>query len=156
VKCEVFENNTGALEMATVHRIRPRTKHINIKYHHFRSHVDDGSIHIQYVQSNDNVADMFTKGQPIALLQVHRLAILGWDIDDEKGCDNTSYKAGHPSTTGKTDADNLNPTVGGTSNGIGKSGSISGAIVPGNQQSHRIMFSDPTTTKNTLHGAIRK
>jgi hypothetical protein len=123
--------------------------------------VDDGSIHIQYVPSNDNVADMLTKGQPIALLRVHRLAILGWDIDDEKGCDNTSYVAG-PSNINNEDAANLNPTVGGTSDGIGKSVSLKGAIVsgnqqsPGNQQSHGIIFSDPTTTKNTLRGAITK
>jgi hypothetical protein len=93
VKCKVFEDNTGALEMATIHRIHPRTKHINVKYHHFRSYVDDGSIQRSYIQSQDNVADMITKGQPVALLRVHRLAVLGWDTAAEKGCDNTSYKA---------------------------------------------------------------
>jgi hypothetical protein len=31
VHCKVFEDNSGALEMATVHKPRPRTKHLNVK-----------------------------------------------------------------------------------------------------------------------------
>jgi Reverse transcriptase (RNA-dependent DNA polymerase) len=136
VKCKVFEDNTGALEMATVHRLRPRTKHINIKYHHFRSYVDDGSVQISYVKSQDNVADMLTKGQPIALLQVHRLAILGWDTDAEKGCDKTSYDT-EPgaSIVIPTNADGLNPT---------KSDSAHGA---------KLKRNTPHGAKPMLHGA---
>jgi hypothetical protein len=36
VGCKAFEDINGELEMATVHKTRPCTKHINIKYHHFR------------------------------------------------------------------------------------------------------------------------
>jgi hypothetical protein len=33
--CKVFENNSGALEMATTHKYQPRTKHLlNVKLHH--------------------------------------------------------------------------------------------------------------------------
>jgi hypothetical protein len=39
VKCEVFEDNSGAVELFMVHKMRPRTQHINVKYHHFREHV---------------------------------------------------------------------------------------------------------------------
>jgi Reverse transcriptase (RNA-dependent DNA polymerase) len=39
VKCKAFEDNNGALDMAIIHKLRPRTKHINVKYHHFRSAV---------------------------------------------------------------------------------------------------------------------
>jgi hypothetical protein len=39
VHCKVFEDNSGALEMAQTHKMRPRTKHMNIKYHHFREAV---------------------------------------------------------------------------------------------------------------------
>jgi hypothetical protein len=111
IKCKVLEDNTGALEMATVHCMRPRTKHINIKYHHFHSYVDDGSVQISYIKSQDNVADMLMKGQPIALLRVHRLAIVGWDTDAEKGCDKTSYDT-EPSASIvlTTNANGLSPT----------------------------------------------
>ena len=36
---KAFENNSGVLELAKTPRLRPRTKHINIVYHHFREHV---------------------------------------------------------------------------------------------------------------------
>ena len=32
VKCKIFEDNSGALEMATNHSYRPRTKHLNLNY----------------------------------------------------------------------------------------------------------------------------
>jgi hypothetical protein len=35
LNCSLFEDNNGAIEMASTPKIRPRTKHINIKYHHF-------------------------------------------------------------------------------------------------------------------------
>jgi hypothetical protein len=35
VHCKVFEDNSGAIEIATVHKFRPRTNHINAQYHHF-------------------------------------------------------------------------------------------------------------------------
>jgi pyridoxine/pyridoxamine 5'-phosphate oxidase len=35
IKCKAFEDNNGALEMSTIHKLRPRTKHIKVKYHHF-------------------------------------------------------------------------------------------------------------------------
>jgi hypothetical protein len=35
VYCKVFEYNKGALEPARLPKLRPRTKHINVCYHHF-------------------------------------------------------------------------------------------------------------------------
>jgi hypothetical protein len=39
VYCKVFEDNSGALELARLPKLRPRTKHINVCYHHFHEHV---------------------------------------------------------------------------------------------------------------------
>jgi len=39
MKCAVFEDNNGALEMAKIPKMRSRTKHIAIKYHHFRTYI---------------------------------------------------------------------------------------------------------------------
>ena len=39
IHCKVFEDNAGAIEIANVPKMRPRTKHLNIKYHHFREEV---------------------------------------------------------------------------------------------------------------------
>jgi hypothetical protein len=39
VHCKAFEDKSGALKLARLPKLRPRTKHINIKYHYFREHV---------------------------------------------------------------------------------------------------------------------
>jgi hypothetical protein len=44
VYCKAFEDNSGALEIARTHKMRPRTKHINLVYHHFRSFVKKGLV----------------------------------------------------------------------------------------------------------------
>ena len=36
---KVFEGNSGAIELANLPKMRPRTKHINLVYHHFLSRV---------------------------------------------------------------------------------------------------------------------
>ena len=78
VFCRVFEDNSGALEIATVPKMRPRTKTINIKYHHFRQYVDRGEIEVKAIDSEDNPADMMTKPVALGILQRHRETILGW------------------------------------------------------------------------------
>ena len=44
VKCKVFEDNKGVIKLAKAPKIRPRTKHIDLKYHHFKEHVRKGFI----------------------------------------------------------------------------------------------------------------
>jgi hypothetical protein len=88
VHCKVFEDNSGALEMAKVHKFRPRTKHINIKYHHFWSYVNDETISIHPITSEQNPADMLTKGLGVNKLRLNRFRVMGWNVDTEKGCEN--------------------------------------------------------------------
>jgi len=78
VHCQVFEDNSGALETAKVHKYRPRTKHINVKLHHFRDYVARGEISIHPINTNDQPADMLTKPVNEAILRRHRRFILGW------------------------------------------------------------------------------
>jgi len=78
VHCRVFEDNSGALEIATVHKFRPRTKHINNQYHHFRSYVTTEQIEIIQVASEDQRADILTKSVPLLVLLKHRLTMMGW------------------------------------------------------------------------------
>ena len=42
VKCEVFEDNVGAIELAKLPKLQPRTKHIAVHYHHFRTWTERG------------------------------------------------------------------------------------------------------------------
>ncbi len=64
VYCKVFEDNSGALELAHLPKLRPRTKHINVCYHHFHEHVRKGLIKIFPIDTKDQIADALTKALP--------------------------------------------------------------------------------------------
>ena len=49
VSCCVFEDNAGTLELANNPKLCPQTKHITIPYHHFRHHINAGTIIIKEV-----------------------------------------------------------------------------------------------------------
>ena len=78
VKCSVFEDNNGAIELAKAPKIRPRTKHIGIKYHHFRKHVADGNIDILPIDTLEQIADTFTKPLSRELFERLRKKLMGW------------------------------------------------------------------------------
>ena len=78
IYCEVFEDNTGALEMAQIHKYRPRTKHLNVKLHHFRSYVNDGSIKLRKIGTDEQQADYLTKPLPHHKLVPLRKLVMGW------------------------------------------------------------------------------
>ena len=61
VHCSVFEDNTGALEIARTHKYRPRTKHLKICLHHFRNYVTQGEINIHHIDTTEQPADFLTK-----------------------------------------------------------------------------------------------
>ena len=54
IHCKVFEDNNGALEMARAHKFRPRTKHINVKLHHFRSFMGKGNISVHAISKEEH------------------------------------------------------------------------------------------------------
>jgi hypothetical protein len=78
VHCKVFEDNSGALEMARTPKMRPRTKHMNLKYHHFREAVRDGLVSIHAISTHDQLADIFTKPLAVDLFCKFRQGIMGW------------------------------------------------------------------------------
>ena len=77
VYCKVFEDNSGALELARLPKLRPRTKHINVCYHHFREHVRKGIIKIFPIGTEDQIADMLTKALAQNPFTRHRVPICG-------------------------------------------------------------------------------
>jgi hypothetical protein len=78
IKCRVFEDNSGALEMAKVHKYRPRTKHLNVKLHHFRSYVEAEEVTISAIDTSEQVADYLTKPLNAQMLQYLRKKVMGW------------------------------------------------------------------------------
>ena len=78
IKCRVFEDNSGALEMATTHKFRPRTKHINVKLHHFRDYVTRGDVIVQAISTVHQLADYLTKPLTEDILVPLRKKVMGW------------------------------------------------------------------------------
>jgi hypothetical protein len=72
VYCRMFEDNSAALEMARVPKMRPRTRHLNVAYHHFRSEVAKGTLRVEAIGTDDQQADIFTKPVELQILQRHR------------------------------------------------------------------------------------
>jgi hypothetical protein len=78
--CKAFEDNSGALEMARMPRMRPRSKHINTYYHHFRSHVAEGKITVHAISTTDQVGDLWTKPLGAELFAKFVKLAFGWDV----------------------------------------------------------------------------
>lgn len=52
-----------------------RTKHIDIKYHFVRELVENERVNLEYVPTNENIADMFTK--PLTSVKIQDLRMRG-------------------------------------------------------------------------------
>lgn len=61
---QIFCDNKSAICLASNNMFHKRTKHISIRYHFVREKVADGSIKINYVATNDMIADVLTKSIP--------------------------------------------------------------------------------------------
>ena len=81
VHCKVYEDNSGALEMSRLPKMRPRTKHLCVKLHHFRESVRQGKITIHKIPSVYQLADIATKPQPEKLFLAQRESILQWQSE---------------------------------------------------------------------------
>jgi hypothetical protein len=67
------------IELAKAPRMRPRTKHIDIQYHHFREAVQQKRTTIAYVSTHEQVADIATKPLPKGQFQyLKRKRLCGW------------------------------------------------------------------------------
>jgi hypothetical protein len=79
IKSTVFEDNNGAISTATAVKMTPRTKHIAVKYHFFKSHVNEANgISLSKINTDLQKADIFTKGlSPLKFAGIRRL-LCGW------------------------------------------------------------------------------
>ena len=57
-------DNTSAINIAKDDIYHARTKHIDIYYHWIREQVAKQSIHVEFVSTHDNIADIMTKALP--------------------------------------------------------------------------------------------
>ena len=56
----------------------PRTKNIAIPYHFFRSKAENLEIKVESIDTDDQLADQFTKGLPQDKFEKARKKLMGW------------------------------------------------------------------------------
>ena len=70
IHCTLFE-------LAKLSKSRPRTKHIAVKYHHFRSAGKSGILKVKRADTKEQLADIFTKALTKPALEHLRMKIMG-------------------------------------------------------------------------------
>ncbi len=78
VHCKVFEDNNSCIAIAKAPRMNPRTKHIGIKYHHFREYVRRQKLSLFPIDTKEQTADIFTKPLNESLFLYLRNKLMGW------------------------------------------------------------------------------
>jgi hypothetical protein len=68
---KVFEDNSGALEMATTHKCRPRTKY-------FRDYVTRKEMSTHPIDTSNQLADYPTKAVNQQIMEKPRHEVMGW------------------------------------------------------------------------------
>ena len=69
-------NNQGAIALLKDNKYHAWTKHIDICYHFIRKAVKDGKIQVEYIPTDNNVVDIFTK--PLVKMKFrHFIELLG-------------------------------------------------------------------------------
>ena len=84
VLCSLFENpitvnkdNEGEIALAASLQMRSHTKHITIKYNHVQSIVANVNVDIKYVDTKEQIADIFMKALDSELIIYLRYKING-------------------------------------------------------------------------------
>ena len=58
---QVWEDNQGAIALASNAGYHARTKHVDIRHHFIRENVQQGLLKIDYIDTKNQIADMLTK-----------------------------------------------------------------------------------------------
>jgi KUP system potassium uptake protein len=60
----IWEGNQSAIAYSQNALVSEKTKHIGMKWHFLKNHVEQGTIKLRYLPTDQMVADMFTKPLP--------------------------------------------------------------------------------------------
>ncbi|KAL7478718.1 hypothetical protein ACHAWX_000123 [Stephanocyclus meneghinianus] len=76
--CKVIQGTMSCIKVAESPKFKPHTKHIAIKYHYFCKHVLDGTVTILYIDTKQQIADIFTKPLDESLFNHLHKMLMGW------------------------------------------------------------------------------
>eukprot|EP00253_Pinus_taeda_P014750 PITA_14750 len=60
----IYRDNQSCIKLTKNLVFHDRSKHIEIKYHFIRDYVQNGAVKLEYISTNEQVADIFTKALP--------------------------------------------------------------------------------------------
>ena len=75
---KVHEDNEAYLKFASLPKMSSRTKYIALPYHFFRSNVINLEVKVLGINTDNQMADQFTKGLPRDKFERDRLNLVGW------------------------------------------------------------------------------
>ena len=79
VRSTVFEDNQSCLALINVPKMSPRNKYLALKCHFFRSHIgEDKGIVAKWISTNEQLADIATKGLGPSQFKTIRKLLMGW------------------------------------------------------------------------------
>jgi hypothetical protein len=78
-------DNVGAIYLANNAISGPRMKHVDIRYHFVRDFIEEGTVKIVFVKSEDNDSDIFTKNLGEELFKKHSDKYIKTTSHDGKG-----------------------------------------------------------------------
>ena len=73
----LFTGNSGVVSLSRSAKMTPRTTHIDVKFHHVRSLVEDGVVDVTYIKTELQRADILTKSLGAVKFFKYRLMLLG-------------------------------------------------------------------------------
>jgi len=73
---KLFEDNQAAIKLSNNPAFHSRTKHIDLRYHIIREYVAEGRVELEYVPTEDMLADMLTKPLPAPALNKLKLEVM--------------------------------------------------------------------------------
>ena len=73
----IYEDNNGVIVVATIPRMTPASKHIDVRYHWFRQNVGNEFV-IRKIKAENQKADNFTKGLQGQIFARIRKLLCGW------------------------------------------------------------------------------
>ena len=67
----IYEDNKACISYSKNNTCHARTKHIDLRAHSCRDYVRDGIVKLVHVGTDDQLADMMTKTQPVKMFTDH-------------------------------------------------------------------------------------
>jgi hypothetical protein len=61
---DISYDNAAAITIGKDHKITPRSKHFETKYHFIHENIANGNIHLKHIPGSNNLADIFSKPLP--------------------------------------------------------------------------------------------